>query len=322
MKPKAAMPIGAISARILVLVACLLLAAQAFAGNRYALLVGLNQYRDAIDVIDLKYAVDDAKALADRLSAAGFEVRVLTNEHAMRRDILGELQRYASKLRNDDMFLLFFAGHGVRRPWGQPHTYWLTYDADLSFLDNDGIRLNHLMEYVQDIQAGRKVVLLDHCFSGDIGQGPVLNSNPVEVNAAKSVPGAAGGAISGSRGPSSSFGLVRAALPETPLASQLQLPKGIAVMAAAGAEAFELEDLKHGIFTEALLQALESRVASEGKESLTLGQLTTFVKKKVRELSKEKQEFSSLTNGFIAKFKSILYTATGTFCPREPLKVV
>ncbi len=30
----------------------------------------------------------------------------------------------------------------------------------------------------------------------------------------------------------------------------------------------------------------------------------------------------SVTNGLMLKFRSILKTATGTFCPREPLNVV
>jgi hypothetical protein len=272
------------------------------AGENHALLIGLNEYRSISDVVQLKYAVNDVDALSQQLTTAGYKVQRLTNGDAKRGDILAELQRYAVMLKKQDTFLLFFAGPGVLRPWGADHAYWLTYDAELSFLDGAGIRLTHLLEYVEDIPAERKLVLLDHCFSGRIGQraGSRPGTAPVEIAPSGSSPADGAGPGSVSRGPAAgSFELTRSPLPRTVLASQLAPPRGTVVLTAAGNEAYELERLKHGVFTEALLLALRSREASGGKESLSLEQLSSFVRRKVRELSNDKQEFSErVSDGF------------------------
>lgn len=295
MKQNTSTSLRVFAAAAIALVAMLFISFSVGSGTRYALLVGLNEYRHVGDAVELKYAVNDVDALAERLTAVGYEVRSLTNERALRRDILGELQRYAMTLHSEDTFLLYFAGHGVRRPWGERRTYWLTYGAQLSFLDEEGIRLNHLLEYVQDIRADRKIVLLDHCFSGDI----ILRqsgSAPVEISAAGTSP--ADAANGGSRAGSSSSAIKRGVLPRTQLEAEMSAPaQGLVVLTAARNEAYELDDLQHGVFTEALLRAMRSREASQGKESLTLPQLIAYLKENVGKLSKQKQEFSDLTNG-------------------------
>jgi hypothetical protein len=285
------------------LIGALCFAPRSHAGDRYALLIGLNHYQSAEGVVKLNYAVNDVDALAQRLTTDGYEVHKFVNEAATRQTILAELQHYAVTLKKDDTFVLFFAGHGVQQPWGAQHTFWLTYNAQLGILDDAGIRLQHLLEYVQDIPAARKLVLLDHCFSGTLGQQATTESGTgaVEISSGGTTPADAAGGRGGgaSRGPSSDgFRLARAALPRTALASGLTPPSGMVVLAAAGAEAFELEKFKHGAFTEALLRAMSSRQASDGKETLTLEKLSAFVKKTVRELTNDKQEYSERSEGF------------------------
>jgi hypothetical protein len=68
------------------------------------------------------------------------------------------------------------------------------------------------------------------------------------------------------------------------------------VIAAARNEAFESGEISHGFLTAAMLEALSSQAASSSP-TLNAKQLVTFVKQRVSELSKKKQEVTAIENG-------------------------
>jgi uncharacterized caspase-like protein len=144
-------------------------AAQDDEPKKYALLIGINDYtfRDT-QIASLAYATLDARAMKRILEDKGYKTVDLIDDEAERDRIVGHLSRIGAVARKNDTFLLYFAGHGVRSKVGKTPTYWLTYDADTRRLDVKGIRLSHLLDYVADIKADRKMVILDHCFSGDV----------------------------------------------------------------------------------------------------------------------------------------------------------
>src|SRR5688500_5590600 len=158
--------------------------------KRYALVIGLNDFRLTGQLEALKFADQDAIQVAQALRAQGYDVTQIVNAQAKREDIVGELNRMARLVKRDDTFVLFFAGHGAQNlTVSDSSTYWLTYDANLGAPDVAGIRLDHLMDYVGDIRAQRKLVLLDHCFSGRYGLRP--GTAPGSLDATR--PGARGG---------------------------------------------------------------------------------------------------------------------------------
>lgn len=264
----------------LLLPASLLLPARAGAAERHALLIGLNEYQNVREgIVPLKFAVNDVTALGDALRARGFQVRSLLNRDAEREDILIELYRYAELLDPDDTFVLFFAGHGVRNTGINDKGYWLTSDARLGLLDGDGIRLEHLLDYVRDLRAAQKLVLLDHCFAGDL------------VTAAS---GGGGGGIDvtaggggGARDANTSLSLARGMLSTSSIAQQIEGRVGsLVIVAAASGAAFESEQVEHGLFTEALLQGLNSRSAS-GDDVLKVSELVAFLESEVIQLAQQ-----------------------------------
>ena len=240
--------------------------------ENYAMVIGVSDYiysETKGRVVDLEFPDDDARDLRAALINSGYKVFALIDDHARREDILdifGELRRI---IKEDDSFILFFAGHGVRDQ-DIGHTYWLTHDTALYELDHNGIRLNHLLDYVSDIKAKRKLVLLDHCFSGDIeysggsDTSVARDASTVTINTAS-----------------------RAALPVDEFKDVANTSsEGIAIFTAARNLAYEHLDYQNGIFTEALLKAMETHEADTSNDmQVSLTELESYIKSEVESLS-------------------------------------
>jgi hypothetical protein len=168
---------------ILIVVACLSLG-HAFAqqkpeaqelpyvpGKRWAIVVGASGYEH---FGQLKYADDDAKAVAQTLvENYRFEpdtVRLLTDTPDSKLkptagDILGEIEdALANKaMSKSDLFIFFFAGHGVGTSKGD---YLLPTDARPSTVERVGLPVSEVVE--RFTKAGMKNVLIicDACRAG------------------------------------------------------------------------------------------------------------------------------------------------------------
>ena len=249
--------------------------------QKYTLLIGLSQYRQVSDgIVQLSYPDEDVTALTSVLVGQNFQVVSLIDDDAKREDIIQELYHHAEMVRKQDTFLLYFSGHGVRNDAVNGKTYWLTYDAGLAVLDTAGIRIEHLLEYVQDIKAERKIVLLDHCFSGDV----VTASSPeITTDAGGGGPGAGARTTGGGRR-IAARGVFR---DDDWYAEAAPHATGLVMLAAAKDRAFESPTLKHGLFTAALLRALGSRDADTAPRNgrLSANELISFVRTKVAALA-------------------------------------
>src|SRR5207249_4824707 len=116
-------------------------------------------YLFAGSVPQLTYARSDVDALAKLFDSQGYLVHRIPDDHADHDRVVGELYWFAEQVTEADTFVLYYAGHGMRnRVNGK--TYWLTYDAAPMLLDGRGIRLEHLLDYVRDIKARTKLILL------------------------------------------------------------------------------------------------------------------------------------------------------------------
>ena len=245
------------------------------AADKYALLIGVSTYDYAAvktGVIPLNYPSFDVEALEISLRDKGYKVIPLIDDNARRQHILTAFMKLRDEVKPDDLFLLFFAGHGLRDS-AIEQTYWLTYDTKLDLLDNNGIRLSHLMDYVEDIKAGKKLILLDHCFSGDV----VFDGT--QPGEARRAAGAAPRIVrEGTRG----------VVPIEDIETVVDRGDGgMIVLAAARNEAYEHAEYGNGLLTEAGLGAIESRDADSGTRDgkLSVYELTSYVRDRLKELS-------------------------------------
>jgi hypothetical protein len=150
-------------------------AAVCHAEERWALLVGIDQYSDDI-ITPLKGAVHDTMALRDALiNYAAFppdNIFCLTSSDQANLPDLGnivvKLEYIVSKMNPGDVFIFFFAGHGVSIQYeGEPRSYLLTYETDIRsdlLLMKKGLWVEEeLIGCLEKIDSGKIILILDAC---------------------------------------------------------------------------------------------------------------------------------------------------------------
>src|SRR5258708_7898768 len=138
------------------------------AGVKRAVVIGVNEYRDA-RVPALTGAVNDAEEFRDRLRELGnFEIadnHFLTNKNANCTAIRKAMSDLLWKIDSSPLSLFYFSGHGFQDEYG--NGYIAPYDIDSREPLVCGIRMQELTELL--LAAKNKdvaLVILDCCYSG------------------------------------------------------------------------------------------------------------------------------------------------------------
>ncbi|HEY5314043.1 MAG TPA: caspase family protein [Pirellulales bacterium] len=143
--------------------------------NRWALLIGVNNYEN---IHKLRFCADDMAALGDALIKHGGyapeRVRLLCDAEAAGRkptrgSILLELNTLLTQVEPDDAVLFAFSGHGACDATGR--TYLIPIDgSDVSddALSDTGVPMKRVYEYLQRCKAQQKIVILDACHAGGV----------------------------------------------------------------------------------------------------------------------------------------------------------
>ncbi|MBX3499505.1 MAG: caspase family protein [Alphaproteobacteria bacterium] len=125
---------------------------------RIALVIGNSAYSNA-EV--LKNPVNDARAMATALTAAGFEV--ILRENATRRAFVEALHEFAGKVPPGGVGLFYFAGHGLQV---RGVNYLLPVDVALANeydLKYESIDVNDVLDRLEESRARLSLVVLDAC---------------------------------------------------------------------------------------------------------------------------------------------------------------
>lgn len=138
----------------------------------WAVVVGVSQYQDT--KMNLKYADADAKMLYDFLkSPKGGKLDdehliLLTNQQATRANIIKEIKNRFSKAFDNDMVMLYIAGHGMPDPTGN-EVYFLCHDAQKNNLEGTAVSQTDIQKALATTRAKKKVWFADACHSGGMG---------------------------------------------------------------------------------------------------------------------------------------------------------
>jgi hypothetical protein len=143
---------------------------EAYQSKRVALLVGVDNYANA-ELNDLAFAAKDARDLARVLESNGSfdQLVVLDNAEATSRTaILNALNDITADLQWDDTFLLYLSGHGTLTidPTDGTQLWFLPSDSDLSTARQSGIEVTWLEDQVAQVGARRRVLMMDTCHNG------------------------------------------------------------------------------------------------------------------------------------------------------------
>ena len=93
---------------------------------------------------------------------------------------------------------------------------------------------------------------------------------------------------------------VRAAATDEKAIVQLARSSGVVMIASSGTKQFatEFDQLKHGVFTYALLEALDGK-ADNGDKKITVNELKFFMEERVPELTKQYGGQAQYPTGYI-----------------------
>ncbi len=229
----------------------------------YLLTIGVNAYKN--NKYNLNYAQADADGVEKAVkqnSGSLFKEIVnynIRNDKAVKTNILAALDDIKKKSLQQDVLLVYYAGHGVMTEGANsefyiaPHDVTQLYGKD-DMLKDKGISATSLKQYAQEINAQKQVFILDACQS----------AGALETVA------------------------VRGAAEEKAIA-QLARSTGTFWITATGSNQFatEFEKLGHGIFTYALLEGINGAADANADKKLTVRELSTFIENKVPELSEK-----------------------------------
>ena len=140
--------------------------------NKYAVLIGNSQFPDESDkskLPDLACPVQDVDGLGKVLASERGEFDVLALKNKPSYKILRELQRKLKQATSDDLFLLYYSGHG--KPNKSNILHLTTFDTVVAELATSAISMNRIYEILSEAKCRKIVIILDCCYSGAAGQG-------------------------------------------------------------------------------------------------------------------------------------------------------
>ncbi len=155
--------------------------------NVFAVFIGVSDYKSSD--LKLSYAAKDAEDMANAFLLAASKLLNKNNEEHVfvyrlhtgtgrtgypdKNTIRLTLEEIGKKAKPNDIFLFFFAGHGVMQG-ADKRFYFLTADASKTLvneaIDKAGISTEELTEWInpRKMKAGKRVLIFDACNSGQV----------------------------------------------------------------------------------------------------------------------------------------------------------
>jgi len=233
-----------------------------------SLLVGVNFYQDRT-VPALKFAVNDAQELSQVLDeiSYGFQAHhkdVLLSasaaeNQALRRNILRELAWKAQQATEKDLLLFYFSGHGTL---SEGDAYLCPSDTEADFIKDTAIPLKRVREILDESRAPVKILIFDACHLGvPLGAKEMKGETKELEENGKAFAEITKNIFEGVR--------------------------GLAMLASSAREevSIEVAELRHGLFTHFLLEALRNHrtLDENGDARISVTEVFDRVASKLRE---------------------------------------
>ena len=241
--------------------------------NLHMLVIGIDKYKN--QKYNINYAVSDATSFKEEIEKGckdifnSVNVTILKDAEATRLRMLVEFDRLKTNAIQEDVFILYYAGHGVMSIEDKSQFYIVLYDVTSLYGNNEMLRTkaisaNELQTFSTELKAQKQMFVFDACQSG--GMTKMLAQ--------------------------------RGAAEEKALA-QLARSTGTYWLVASGTEqiATEFGILGHGLFTHCVLLGLQGEADGGNNDNkITVKELSSFLDDKVPELSEKLKGTSQYPN--------------------------
>jgi len=241
--------------------------------NLYMVSVGISKY--LINNLELEYADDDAKAISRvfRSQEGRLYNKVIFKElydtDGTQANITEAIEWLRQKATQKDVVVLFIAAHGTNE---QGKYYLLSADSVPENLQQTGVSWSVFSEILGNLPS-RVLLFLDTCHSGQLGRD--VRARPQQVD-------------------------------NTEALRELSSDEyGVVILAASTGREFSLEhpDWGHGVFTKALIEALEQGQADYSRDGvINLRELDMYVADRVESLTHKQQHPTTQKPSTISRF--------------------
>ena len=241
----------------------------------HILAVGINKYKN--ESYNLNYAQPDAFSFVEKINERsrgifkGVNRVEIYDDEATKENITTGFKAMIARAKPEDVFMFYYAGHGTLDEENNEEYYLVPTDitklyGDPAQLHAKGISATDIKNFLTQIKSQKQIILMDACHSG--------------------------GAVK-------SFSTRGVATDEKAMV-QLARSSGVVMIASSGTKqlATEFEALKHGVFTYALLEALDGK-ADNGDRKITVNELKFYMEERVPELTKQYGGQAQYPTGYI-----------------------
>lgn len=230
----------------------------------HLLVVGINEYKNPR--YNLNYAFADADAFMKKLQNGGktiFEnvtATFINDSDATKANIVQAFKNINAQATPDDVFVFYYAGHGVMSEADKPQFYLVPHDITQLYGEEDvlstkGVSAKELQDLSRQTTPQKQLFVLDACQSGGMVEHLAM----------------------------------RGAAEEKAIA-QLARATGTYWLTASGSEQFatEFKTLGHGLFTYTLLKGLAGEADGRNQDKkITVEELSAYIKDQVPVLSEQ-----------------------------------
>lgn len=242
----------------------------------FILSLGINKYENSR--YNLNYAGNDAEAFSKTISSGANSLFHKVYEYSLKdkkvtkTNVLAMIEEINQIMGPEDVFIFFYAGHGVMlQNEGTSNFYLVMSDitnlyGEQAMMEEKGISARDILDISKSLSAQKQVFVLDACQSGA---------------AIKEL-------------------AIRGVEREKTLAQLARSSGTFFITASQDVEyANEVGNLKHGIFTYAILELLSGSSDKAVKdETISIYELKSYVETRVPELSKQYQGSSQYPTGY------------------------
>ncbi len=248
--------------------------------------IGINRFADGKN--NLAWSVKDIRDLCLRLKEKygdAFKADTLFDEMVTVENIKALKQKLLQSKVNDKV-IVAYSGHGLL---SKNFDYYLsTYSVNFEDPASKGLAYEELEDLLNEIPARKKLMLIDACHSGEVDKEEMEKLKAMAVSDTSKTQGAKGVEPLFTKG-AKKLGMKNSFELMQELFVNVGRSTGATVISAAAGTQFALErgDLKNGVFTYAILEAMNNN------STIKISELKKIVGLRVEELTKGLQKPTS-----------------------------